>query len=476
LAVIKIVETAQILLTEKSKEELIEEVLRLRHSKEELAQELLKLHEENEKLKQALGAKEKAEARKKFLKLERLLAKATRPKAPGQKAGHPGLTRVKPKIVDRIIVQTLKACPDCHHQLSHSQEVLDHIQEDIIPAQPEVTLFRRHRYWCRHCQKLVTAPYAPEEIPRGYLGPNVLIQTVILKYHHGLPFNKIKELFESLCHFQVSEGALAQALQRISEWLQVERDQILKAVRASPYLHMDETGWKVSGTNHWLWACVNDRLAYYEIAQSRGAKIPKAILPKDYTGILVTDFYSAYNRLPGKKQKCLVHLMREMHQLYLKDSTEAYAEAHQRLKRIIRDALRLKDQQGVLEGWVYERRLKRLKQRLFIWSTKSYRNKHLVRLSKRFLKYWVHLLTFLEHSEISFNNNLAERMIRHHVILRNRSFQNRSQKGAAAHQTMMSLLHTLQLQAKSPFTFLKKAYLKHRQGKLLPILRIASVG
>ena len=109
-------ETGQILLTEKSKEELIEEVLRLRHSKEELVQELLKLHEENEKLKQALGAKEKAEARKKFLKLERLLAKATWPKAPGQKVRHPGLTRMKPKTGDRIVEQTLKVCPDCHYQ------------------------------------------------------------------------------------------------------------------------------------------------------------------------------------------------------------------------------------------------------------------------------------------------------------------------------------------------------------------------
>jgi hypothetical protein len=301
-----------------------------------------------------------------------------------------------------------------------------------------------------------------------------LIQTVILKYHHGLPFNKIKELFESLCHFEVSEGALAQALQRISRWLQAEQDQILKAVRASPHLHMDETGWKVSGARHWLWACVNERLAYYRIAQSRGAKIPRAILPKDYSGILVTDFYSAYNRLPGKKQKCLVHLMREMHELYLKDQSGDFLKHHKTLKRIIADALRLKEAQPQMELPVYRRRIKRLKTRLFLWSCREYRNKHLKRLAQRFLTHWIHLLTFLEHPEISFNNNLAERMIRHHVILRNRSFQNRSQKGAAAHQTLMSLLHTLQLQDKNPLAFIRKAYLKHRQGNPFPILRIAS--
>ncbi|PIQ86494.1 MAG: hypothetical protein COV74_04775 [Candidatus Omnitrophica bacterium CG11_big_fil_rev_8_21_14_0_20_45_26] len=399
-----------------------------------------------------------------------------RPNVPGQKAGHPGFTRIKPKMVDRIVEQTFTHCPDCHHRLSAVQEIVEHIQEDIIPAQPQVTCFKKERRYCTHCQKLLTAPYACEEIPHGNLGPNVLIQAVILKYHHGLPFNKIKELFESLCHFQVSQGALAQALQRISEWLQVEQAQILKAVRASPHLHMDETGWKVSGTNHWLWACVNERLAYYQIAQSRGAKIPKSILPKDYSGILVTDFYSAYNRLPGRKQKCLVHLMREMHQLYLKDQSDSFLEHHKTLKRIIADALRLKEARSQMALLVYERRIKRLKTRLFLWSCREYRNKHLKRLAGRFLTHWLHLLTFLEHPEISFNNNLAERMIRRHVILRNRSFQNRSQKGAAAHQTLMSLLHTAQLQNKNPLTFLKKAYLKHRQGYSFPILRIASIG
>lgn len=447
--------------SEKTREELIEEIL----EKEARIRELEKKLKERE-------ARENRLQEFKALKLAKI---KKRPKVPGQKAGHPGFTRIKPKTVDRIIEQTFTHCPDCHHRLSAVQEIVDHMQEDIIPAQPQATCFKKERRYCPHCRKLMTAPYAPEEIPHGNLGPNVLIQTVILKYHHGLPFNKIKELFESLCHFEVSEGALAQALQRISQWLQVEQAQILKAVRASPHLHMDETGWKVSGTTHWLWAAVNERLAYYQIAQSRGAKIPKAILPKDYSGILVTDFYSAYNRLPGKKQKCLVHLMREMHGLYLKDQSESFLQYHKTLKRIIADALRLKETQPQMAMPVYQRQIKRLKTRLFLWSCRDYRNKHLKRLAQRFLKHWTHLLTFLEHPEISFNNNLAERMIRHHVILRNRSFQNRSGQGAAAHQTLMSLLHTLQLQNKNPLAFLKKAYLKHRQGNALPILRIASI-
>src|SRR3990167_7595699 len=111
----------QILLTEKSKEELIEEILRL---------------------------KEKIEARKKELKFARASQRILNPKMPGQKKGHKGLTRTKPAKIDRTVEQTLAHCPDCHHVLGKSIGSFDHIQEDIIPAKVEVTCFKKHRYYC----------------------------------------------------------------------------------------------------------------------------------------------------------------------------------------------------------------------------------------------------------------------------------------------------------------------------------------
>ena len=73
---------------------------------------------------------------------------------------------------------------------------------------------------------------------------------------------------------------------------------------------MDETGWKISGTKHWLWAAVNQRLAYYQVAVSRGAKVAREIVGKNYAGILSTDFYSAYDCLTGKLSNPLLELDR----------------------------------------------------------------------------------------------------------------------------------------------------------------------
>lgn len=443
-------------------------------TKEELIRIILEKQREIERLKAELEKKNALDEHKRFMLLERLAKRKLRPQNPGQKVGHVGITRQKPVQIDRVIEQTLKHCPDCNQKLSRSQEVIEHIQEDLIPARPQATCFRKHRYYCKHCEKLVTAPCATDEIPNSYVGPHVLIQALILKYHHGLPFNKIKDVFKSLNHFEISEGALSQALVRMSEWLKVEQSEILSGIRASPQIHVDETGWKISGTKHWLWAAVNKRLAYYRIAVSRGTRVAREIVGTSYEGIMCTDFYQAYDCLPGKKQKCLVHLLRTMCEYRFKDNTAEFVRYERILNRIIRDAIRLQERHKRLGAQIYKRRVKRITTRLFAWSSGDYQNKNLIRLAKRFLKHGEYLLTFLENPKVDYHNNLAERMIRPNVIIRNRSFQNRSQKGAKAHGIHMSLIQTLRLQGRDMFTELKQAYLSHRQGNTAPILSFTS--
>ena len=100
--------------------------------------------------------------------------------------------------------------------------------------------------------------------------------------------------------------------------------------------------------------------------------------------------------------------------------------------------------------------------------TYPYTNKSLKRLAKRFSRYWTDMFTFLKDPSIDWNNNFAERMIRPNVIYRNRSFGNRSDPGAEAHGTIMSLMQTLRLQGRNIGDNLREAFLKHRQGDMTP--------
>lgn len=444
----------RIFLEEHSKDELIDEILSLRQEKEAL-------RKENEELKKKLKPS--------FVK-ENGYQKKKRWKKLGRPAGHPGCTRPVPDVIDHVVEQMLERCPDCGRSglVELPSELERHIQEDIIPAHVEVTEFVRHGYWCSSCKKKHMAPYAEGEIPQGHLGPNILAQTILLKYFHGLPYSKIATVFGELCSLKVSDGGLAQALQRLGKWLSVEKEVVLKAIRKSPWIHGDETGWKIAGAGHWLWDWVNDQWALYHIRRGRGRNEAKEVLGENYQGTQISDFLPAYNKTGKRRQRCWVHLFREIRNI--RGPTPEERAAAKEVKRIYADACRLVRDRGRLAPWVFARRLALLKDRLLDLGSRSFQSATWKRLSARILKYHGELLTFVEVPGVSPNNNHAECMIRPNVIFRKISFQNMSRKGADAHEVLMSLLQSLRLQGRTPISFFKTAYLRHRQGNPAPIL------
>lgn len=438
-------------------------------NKDELIEIILKQNKQIEVLE-----KENTDLKKKNIpKFVKISVKKKRKKKPGRKLGHIGKTRTKPDHIDEIIESILSTCPECDHALGNPVESFDHIQEDIVPAYIRGTCYKKYRYWCPCCGKIVTAPYHKTEIPKSYLGANILIHALLLKYHHHLPYESIKEIFASFAGLTVTESAIAQALQRISKWLKVEESAILMSLRSSSVVHMDETGWRIDGTNHWLWNLVNKRLAYYHIDRSRSGKVAQSMIGKEYNGVLISDFYGAYRKIKAKKQKCIVHLLREMDRCRIGDRSKEFQIHYKKLKRILTDAHRLKEKRSLLDPLIFYRRLNLLKERLFDFACAAFSNKNWQRLSKRLLDYYDEILTFVDCPDVPWDNNHAERLIRPHVINRNRSFGNRSHNGADAHTTLMSILHSLKLQDKNLFESLKLAYVTHckaPQSSQAPIL------
>ena len=195
----------------------------MKASKEEMADEIIRLRREVRELKERLAEAAAKEAERKARQYERKAVKA-RWKKLGAPIGHHGATRPMPDHIDKTIDQYLDSCPDCGcKRLSTCPSATEeHIQEDIIPARVEVTKFVHHGYWCPCCVAVKTAGYAPEEVPCGHLGPNVLILVIRMKCHQGLSYEKIRQFLESFCGLNVTQSGLAQALQRLSRWLQAE--------------------------------------------------------------------------------------------------------------------------------------------------------------------------------------------------------------------------------------------------------------
>ena len=229
-------------------------------------------------------------------------------------------------------------------------------------------------------------------------------------------------------------------------------DEIDEMVKSSGVLHGDETGWRINGKTHWLWAFTTQHATYYVINKSRASPVVLRFFKKAFAGILVTDFWGAYNAIVcAGKQKCLAHLLGDMKKVAkYKDKSGDWPVFAKRLKWILRDAMRLRGRRLslqqrnlTLENTKYERLCAGIERRMTQLIESSWTNKEAIRLVKRLKRHRDELFVFLYHADVPFDNNHAERTIRNAVVMRKNSYCNRSQDGAETQAILMSVFQTL---------------------------------
>jgi len=113
--------------------------------------------------------------------------------------------------------------------------------------------------------------------------------------------------------------------------------------------------------------------------------------------------------------------------------------------------------------------------RLMVLARGTYADADAHRLAKRLLRYCDSLFTFLDHPDVPYENNRAERMIRPAVIIRKNSQSNRSDKGAMTQALLMSIYRTLTLRGHDPLETVAAALRTYTATGHLPPLPIQFV-
>jgi transposase len=379
-------------------------------------------------------------------------ASKRRRKQPGRKPGHPAALRPMPEKIDAHRDVPLPRDSDGHASCPHCNTCLadlenhERIVEDIIPAKVVVTCYHTTSGWCPCCRKRIESRGLEQppaaNIPHGQLGLNALATGVLLRVTHRLPFRQVSKVLADLPGITVSPGAITRQVQRIADWLADDYEQLLVSVRSAPQVHADETGWRTDGKNGWLWAVTTPTQTVYHIDKSRGGKVIRKLLGKAFGGTLVSDFYSAYVKMNCKKQKCLVHLLREFVQTGEKSPQFARSHFCRKSKRLIKEMLLLKGRWGQIDDKIYASRVRRLKLRLDQLADADYDEPNAKRIGKRMRKFKTELTAFLLEKDLDGTNNAAERAIRPVVVARKISGGSRSDNGAKAFATLASLLRT----------------------------------
>jgi transposase len=399
-----------------------------------------------------------------------------RHKKPGAKKGHQGVRREQPVKIDRRETHRLKRCLCCGGPLQRCERTRTRIIEDIPEEiQPVVTEHTVHRDYCPKCKKHVE-PVVPDAMSGATLGHYVIALTAWFHYGLGITIDQVVDIVGYHLQTKLTPGGLIDAWRRLGEVLNAWYEQIGEQAKKSAHLHADETSWRVNGATYWLWCFANTRVCYYMIDRNRGSPALQKFFTDVFEGVLITDFWAPYESVcAADRQYCLVHLLRELEKVDLRNDSAEWRAFAKKLRRLLRDGIRLRKRPDFAPG-KFQSRVHRLNARLATLAAKEPLDDDTRRLTKRLRKYAEFLFTFLDYADVAFENNFAERQIRPAVILRKNSQSNRSDRGAVTQAILMSVYRTLKLRGLNPtktITDALRTYLATGQLPPLPDADIA---
>jgi hypothetical protein len=394
----------------------------------------------------------------------------SRKKTPGAKPGHEGHCRPTPERIDRTVVHELPPCPCCGGTLADGKTPRKRIIEDI-PANLKAEAVEHviPRGYCKKCHKQYE-PKVPDALPNATLGNRAVVFTAWLHYGLGTTTSQVVDVLNGHLQMPVSTGGLHDLWHRLADILEPWYERIGELCRSSPVLHMDETGWRTAGDTRWLWCATAKNATFYWIHESRGHDALGEFFAEEFKGVLVSDFWSAYDAVARHHQKCWPHLLRELKEIDKTDDPEEWETFAKTLRRIYADGIRLKLARDALGEETFARRLDLLQKRLIDLGIAEYSHAHARRLAKRLEKYWDALLTFVEHKDVPADNNRAEREIRPAVLMRKASYGSGSDQGAATRSVLMSIYRTLKQRGVAPLAATETALRTYAATGKLPAL------
>jgi transposase len=281
------------------------------------------------------------------------------------------------------------------------------------------------------------------------------------------------ELCEELFGARVCAGTIDQILARTGDALAQPHEDLLDRLRASAHLNVDETGWRLRGSQRALWGAFSRNVAVLQIAPNRHEDHAKALLG-DTEAVVTSDRWWAYSHLPlRRRQICWAHLRRDF---------RAHAEGLQAEKEFGELGLYICERLF----WAWEcfqhtsdrselqhqvRALRReLKPMLRRFAGKAARYKYTRGMARNLLKVWPALWTFASVNGVEPTNNHAERSLRGAVIYRKLSLGSQSEEGERRIARLLSASVTCRLQRRSLHAYLVELLSAHARGDPVPLL------
>jgi transposase len=399
---------------------------------------------------------------------------------PGGQPGHP--PRLKALLPPERVHQTVRFVPShcgrCQAALPQEPSPQDPAPTrfqtvELPPLVAVVTEYQGQARTCPDCGAVTHQPI-PRELLAHSVGPRL---TATLSYFagcHGVSKRGVEEISAVVFEAPVALGTVANLEQEVSAALADPHQEAVVAVREAAVKHADETSWKLRGRLCWLWTAATTQVVAFLIHAKRGAAGLTALLGAAIHGILCSDRWSVYERVPAKRrQVCWAHLKRDFQKVVDRGGPSVFVgrRGGALVKKVFAawhafregqtTRAQLKDQLAPLMNRM---------QRLLLEGAILGEDARVATFCENLLALEPALWTFVEVEGVEPTNNFMERLLRRAVLWRKRSFGSWSAAGCRFVERILTVVQTRRLQGRNALDYLHEALVAHRSGQPCPKL------
>jgi len=379
-------------------------------------------------------------------------------KTPGYKAGYQGQRKIRPKPTKVAQVPPDPCCAVCGDTpLRPTANVSKRLLIDLVltknGVKKTITEYIGTQGYCPKCGKLripsALTKYGVCQLYGHRFKAWVAYHRVALR----MPYASIAEVLAEQFHEREPKHYIAALMKDMGLYYAETERRITQHLLESSFIHIDETPMNIRGVTQYAWVFTNGKYSVFKLTATREATIVHEFL-KNYHGILISDFYPAYDAVPCRQQKCWAHLIRDL-------NTDLWAAPFDReletFVAAVRDLL-IPIMQAIQRYGLHKRHLQHFRKSVDLFYRQvvlhqPYVSEYVLTYQKRFLRYRDQLFTFLEHDGIPWHNNTAENAIRHLAIQRDTS-PSLYESGTNHYLVLLGIRQTCRALGKSFFRFL----------------------
>ena len=296
--------------------------------------------------------------------------------------------------------------------------------------------------------------FMPERYERLAKHTHRLMSFAIFEHvSHRMSGPMVEDMLKELFGLTVCDSELHVFKSLLANYYRSTYQKLLEKILSGKVLHVDETAVKLQDGKGYIWVFTNLEEVVYMYRPTREGAFLQELL-KNFQGVLVSDFYSAYDSIDCPQQKCLIHLIRDMNEDLLNNPfDEELQSITGSFGKLMRNIVATIDQYGLKQSHL-RRHEPAVTSYFKSLASQTIRSESAEALRERLLRYQDKLFTFIKYDGVPWNNNNAENAVKQFVYYREHTDGRVKETGLKDYLVLLSICQTCKYKGVSFLKFL----------------------